>query len=464
MRQQLRAREHFRRGNAILTLIVARHLNGGPSDRGLAGQAAGGLCVDHLIRFGGCVCIRRPVQRRATPENLNPWEIHGNAMLKSSETLDSYQFVTDLDALRRLQRDWDELFARSTGHYLGQTFTWALISWETVCGPRGRRLYCLVARRDGKVGLIWPFVMYRRRLYSVAHPLGSETSEYSTVLIEECVDAEQRIKNALKVLRATCECDRLELPNVRADSVLGSILSQSRGLALYTVDAPWVSWAGIDSWDTYFRALSGTHRSGLRRKLRRLREVGELRCEVVTDPVHCEAILDWMLGQKRAWLEKSGLHNDWILTREYRAFLSASTAVFAPSGHRIIFTLKLDGRIIAAELSSVDESRVEWFMGAHDPEYGKYSPGQLLKEECLRWAFDRRLDYDFRIGNEPEKLIWSNRVDKATTYVFANSAWGATYVLGRKARIEVVRCIPPERRASIKILLRRLIGPRPTAG
>ena len=304
------------------------------------------------------------------------------------------------------------------------------------------------------MGLIWPFVKYRGRLHSIAHPLGSETSDYSTVLIETCVDAEQRITNALKVLRITCKCDRLEMPNVRADCILGSVLSQSAAVAVYTHQTPWVSWAGILSWETYLHTISKTIRNGLKRKLRRLEEIGEVRFQVVNEPAQCDAILDWMIVQKRTWLEKSRLYNDWILTPEYRAFLHASIMLFAPSGQRMIFTLELNGRVIAAELSSVDRSRVEWFMGAYDIEYGKYSPGQLLKMECLRWSFDRGLNYDFRPGNEPEKFIWNNCNDEATNYVLVN-AWGAIYVFGEKARIAAARFLAPELKATVKAFLRR---------
>ena len=375
-------------------------------------------------------------------------------MLAQIEVLDTYQIITNLDSLRLLQKDWDDLVARSTGHYLGQTFGWALISWEIICEPRKRRLHCLVARRNGRVGLIWPFVKYRGRLHSIAHPLNSQTSEYSTVLVETCDDAEQRVANALNVLRATCACDRLEIPNVRADSILGTVLPKSSAVAVYTEKAPWVSWAGIPSWDAYFHSISKTVRSGLKRKLKRLEEAGVVCFRIVDEPAQCDAILDWMLVQKRMWLEKSQLYNDWILTPEYRAFVGASFNQFGPSGHRRIFTLELDGRIIAAELSSVDDSRVEWFMGAYDTEYGKYSPGQLLKINCLRWAFDQGLEYDFRPGNEPEKFVLSNRNSEATNYVLAN-AWGSIYVFGEKARIAAARTLAPELKATIKAFLRR---------
>ena len=302
-------------------------------------------------------------------------------------------------------------------------------------------------------------VTFRDGLYTIAHPLDTEISEYSTVLVEDSSDTEQRIEAAWNVLRANCRCDKLEFHDVRSDSLLGTVLSKSLvpALTMHQQAAPWVSWDGIHTWEAYYcGSLSSSRRSGLNRKRRRLQETGTVSFEAVTDPAQCDAILDWMFDQKREWLEKAGLRNDLIFAPEYRSFLSAAQAKFGPSGNRIIFTLKLDDRVLAAELSSVNEFRVEWFTGAYSLADSSYSPGQLLKQDCLRWAFDRRLDYDFRIGDEPEKLIWSNKDAQATTYAFANSAIGHLYVSAHKARAAAAQAVPPTHKATIKSVLGRL--------
>jgi CelD/BcsL family acetyltransferase involved in cellulose biosynthesis len=354
--------------------------------------------------------------------------------------IDAYEVIREPAAMFDLKPEWGELCGRSTGHWLGQTFEWARISWETVARPRGRRLLCLVARRDQRMGLVWPLVTLKDWTGSVARPLDSETSEYAMVLVEDCIDAERRVAAAWKMVRALCECDRLELENVRSDSTLGRVLSKSTASEsgfpqfLTSQDVPWVSWQGVGSWESYLRALDGEQRRELGRRSKRLAEGGELDFQPVAGPVERETLLDWMLTHKRAWLKKSGLHNRWLFSREYRAFLTESLARFAPSERRIVSALKLDGRAIAAQLSSVDGSRVEVFITAYDPAYRKYGPGQLLHERCLRWAFERGLDYDLRLGGAPAKFLWSNRVSQATNYVFANSARGTIYVQAKNLR------------------------------
>ena len=51
-----------------------------------------------------------------------------------------------------------------------------------------------------------------------------------------------------------------------------------------------------------------------------------------------------------------------------------------------LFTLHVDGRLIAANLSVLGRGVVHaWFI-SHDPEFSRYSPGVLLFDDILRWA------------------------------------------------------------------------------
>jgi CelD/BcsL family acetyltransferase involved in cellulose biosynthesis len=57
----------------------------------------------------------------------------------------------------------------------------------------------------------------------------------------------------------------------------------------------------------------------------------------------------------------------------------------------------------------------------------------VLTEHVLRWAFERGLDVDFRIGDEPYKEKWTDhRVDTATWQV-ATSLRGLPAVMRRRA-------------------------------
>ena len=100
----------------------------------------------------------------------------------------------------------------------------------------------------------------------------------------------------------------------------------------------------------------------------------------------------------------------------------------------MLFVLKLDDQIIAAVLARTSKSTVESFIAAFDRAYGKYGPGQLLYEDILKWAWERRLEFDFRMGDQAYKRDWTNRESKVITYQFINSPWGAVFSLASRCR------------------------------
>jgi CelD/BcsL family acetyltransferase involved in cellulose biosynthesis len=408
-----------------------------------------------------------PVERKKRAAVDKVWNESDAAAagVRAAVTADCYELVTTPEAFLALREQWMQLCARVPGHYLGQTFDWAWLCWRTVAGPRGRGLACAVARSGGRLVLVWPLAIARDGGGgSIGRPLDSETSEYADVLVEDGPQAERRVKLALGMLRQARACDRLELANVRADSVLGRVLAALQpaveGVRTGSLDAASVSWRGIESWDEYADGLEAKERRELGRKKRRLQEHGEVRFEVSSEPVRCAAIIDWSLGQKLAWLEQTGRRNGWIAAPEHREFLKASMASFGPSGRRVIFVLRLDGEIIAMLLCSVDDVRTEWFMCASHPGFARLSPAQILRERVLRWAWERRLDCDFRMGEQRFKAFWGNRVAHTSTYVIANSVRGRAFVVATRLRRSLAARLPPRARAALKAFAHNVFAPR----
>ncbi len=139
-----------------------------------------------------------------------------------------------------------------------------------------------------------------------------------------------------------------------------------------------------------------------------------------------------MIRHKRTWLDHAGREDKICLrTDEYPRFLKAQVRAFFPSGHCMIFVLKLDDRIIAMDLASIDKVRFECNVGTFDYELRKYSPGHVLKEHHIRWALERGLDYDMRLGDGEHKRFWGNRAERTFTWRVANSPWGMAYIAGK---------------------------------
>jgi CelD/BcsL family acetyltransferase involved in cellulose biosynthesis len=57
-----------------------------------------------------------------------------------------------------------------------------------------------------------------------------------------------------------------------------------------------------------------------------------------------------------------------------------------PDFGAILFTLRANGHLIAAHLALAGVQRLHAWIIAHDDGFARYSPGQILLHELVRWA------------------------------------------------------------------------------
>jgi CelD/BcsL family acetyltransferase involved in cellulose biosynthesis len=345
------------------------------------------------------------------------------------------RILTDESSLRALKPDWDDLYRRSADPHYSQSFDWCWCGWMTVAKPRGRKLLCVVATDANQVVLIWPLVVGRTALWSVARPLGSETTEYSNVLVEGGAGADARMDLAWQALKQAPGCDVLRLPYVRERSALDRLISGQSAFSFaddFTIAA--VNWRGAPTWEAYYRSLDKKQRLDISRRRRRLMESGDVAFAASVDADQQSAVIDWIIDQKKQWLVRKERRNHWLETDDYRRFLVAVAERTKREDRIIVSALKLDGAVIAAAIARKHGTRIETFLSAFDPSYHKFSPSHILYEGFLEWCFERRLEVDFRIGNERFKDHWHLHKSRASSYDIALSSWGTAFVLLKRAR------------------------------
>jgi CelD/BcsL family acetyltransferase involved in cellulose biosynthesis len=241
---------------------------------------------------------------------------------------------------------------------------------------------------------------------------------------------------------------------VRDDSVLGSWL-QDCPVATWIKSTPTflVRRSGFRDWESYRDQLPHKVQSNLRRNWKRIRQLGEVKFEELTDPAEVQAAWRWMVLHKREWVARKGLPSTYIPFDDYFRFIGATLDIDGHAGRRGIFALKLDGQLIAAELVDVDRRRVEMHVTVYDAALAQCAPGNLLRGEVLRWAFARGLDYDLRWGADAYKSEWANHTSDAATYVLALNMKGRTFAAYSAFRRWTVERTPDALRAKIRFLL-----------
>jgi CelD/BcsL family acetyltransferase involved in cellulose biosynthesis len=359
------------------------------------------------------------------------------------------------ESFRALREAWRRLESLSDDVRVSETFDWARVCAEARRWNGAERLVSLAVRRGGQVAAILPLVVSRAGPVRSARPLACETTEYCPVLLDPAADPRQVWAALEAQVRALPDLDVLFLASLREDAALAGVVKDGPGsTAVNPLPAPYLRRSAFGSWESYWAQRSNQVRTNVSRGRKRLERQGEIRFEELTDPEERRAVWRWMVANKREWLSKKGLYNQFVFRDDYPGFIEATLDVDGPSGRRAIFVLKLDGRVIAAELSNVDRRRVEVFVLCYDAEFGACAPGNLLRREVLAWAFERGLDYDWRLGGEAYKFEWASDSIRASTHVLALSARGRLFVAYLATRAWLARRASGRARAKVRAALR----------
>ena len=345
---------------------------------------------------------------------------------KSLETIDDVmcQTITTIDRLRQLEHEWNSLWTKVNGAFF-QTYSFCFHSWNEIAKHANRSLICIVIRKKGQLVLVWPLMRYRRALWSIAEPLGPRATEYTAPLVEDSDFSLSYVRLAWQFLVKTIKSDIISLPFIKTESPLYKILSEGAVTGIHSDAAPFVKWQGENDWKEYYRTLSSSYRKVQNKKRRQLSNSGDVIFDVVQDSSQAASLISWLMQEKRKWAKRVNKKGKWVFCENYKNFLIKLASDKGCAQTIVIYLLKFDGRIIAAQLASLGSSHVDWMIAAFDDDYSRASPGILLNEHCLHWAFDRKLDCDFGPGTEENKMFWSKgNFAKTATCQVVITRWG----------------------------------------
>lgn len=156
------------------------------------------------------------------------------------------------------------------------------------------------------------------------------------------------------------------------------------------------------TWETFEARIPG-HKE-LRRKARRLSQMGRFRCEIAETPEQYDMFLDALFRQKRQRdLKVRGY--DSLLGAGYPAYLRQARRHIYPSGPVCLFALRIDDTIIATHFGVVAGCRfIAQIPGFEDGEWRRYSLGTLLNYKIVEWCFKQGIRvFDLGAGDEEYK-------------------------------------------------------------
>jgi CelD/BcsL family acetyltransferase involved in cellulose biosynthesis len=291
-------------------------------------------------------------------------------------------------------------------------------------------------------GEVVGFLAYELAARRVAVPIGRMTNNRQAF-----VHHPDLVWNWADLLRTT-RLDVIEF----GDLVAGQC-DDRRSLEM--VDAPVIDTHG--GWDVYFDAMRRHKRvrTTLYKERRLRRDVGEI--TVVCGGGACAdlaALVDWKARQYRRAGWPNLLAKSWV-----PALLELLTGAATDDLRAAGSSLRVDGRVVATDLSLVSGSVFAGWFGAYDPAYSRFSPGAVHTLHVLRAAFDSGVSaVDLHRGDEEYKhLFKTGDVAVGGGYVSLPSARTLAYRMRRapsaSTRAYVLR--HPNVRSYVRRSLRR---------
>ncbi len=287
---------------------------------------------------------------------------------------------------------WSELCRRSRSNSPFISSLWLEIWWREF-GPKAEQYLCAVRNGDAVIGVA-PLLLKGNRASFMGSP---DVCDYLDFVVAP--EREGDFFNTLLTSLAEWGITSLDLLSLRPDSaVLTSLagIARERGLAVscephdvsLELDLP-------ATWDEYLEMLSVKQRHEVRRKLRRLREAGEIDYGIEGDP---RESMEFFLRLFRANRKDKAA----FMTAQMESFFRSLAEAMADIVKLGI--LKIDAMPVAAVMCFDYRDVVYLYNSSYDSRYASLSVGVLSKVFCIQNSIQRgRKRFDFLKGAEVYK-------------------------------------------------------------
>ena len=294
--------------------------------------------------------------------------------------------VTSLDGFMALQEDWDDLFERAaapqqvfqrhiflrywTRHYLGEK----------------TQLSILTGRIDGRLVTVWPLVRRRALGIDMLSFMGAPVAQFGDVLVEAGDTGHALLEagwNAVEALGA----DMFGARRVRSDAALCRSAIPAGACLPGDLQAPFACLSRRVTADGPGIAYSARERSNFRRRLRRLRERGEIGFTEPGSGPAAEAAVTTAIAIKKSWLFENAILSPTVMDGRFQAFFEDLAGDPATGLH--VSAITRNGKVIGVDLSIDCKGHTFGHVLATDPGYEREGLGRLLIHRTFAAAAHR---------------------------------------------------------------------------
>lgn len=283
------------------------------------------------------------------------------------------EIVSTPQGFLALRREWDELFQRAAEpQQVFQSFEF-LETWARHYLDDSLSLHIVLARQNRRLEAIVPLIRQRRFGLEMLRFMGTPVAQFDDAIVAPNISDE--LRRALWQTITESGAALLEARRVRADAALRRLLPD-RSTPVELLEAPFADLETRVDGDGPGGAYSARDRSGYRRRMRRLGDIGEVKSYAVLPGPEAARLAGEAVDLKRAWLSANGLASPTVNDPRFRAFFvdTAST----PVSSLRVSAIELGGKPVAIDLSFDCKGRTFGHVIATDAGFEREGLGQLL--------------------------------------------------------------------------------------
>lgn len=341
-----------------------------------------------------------------------------------------YHSFDDVESLWRSIEKTGDCFAF-------QTYDW-LNNWYKFIGKFSRLEPCIVVveSSEGQTLILLPLGIQRRRFVSCLVWLGGEITDYHGPLLNKDYS-----NNLLTVPFDQLWSDiRTRLPPHSAVDFQKQpeFISKQKNPFVCLQCTPHSSSAHFTKLfgpiDSFIKSKrSSRWYQGLRRKQRRLQDLGELEFIVASKGKDIDRLLPEMISQKAMSYKEMGVVNIFD-NQEYIDFFYHMTRRYNDNSFVILFALTLNDQTLATHWGLLYKKRLYHLFPTYvHNELARYSPGTILFRNVFEWGIEHGIEIsDFTVGDEPYKYDWRDEELRLYDHLKATTPLGLLYVAPRK--------------------------------
>lgn len=320
------------------------------------------------------------------------------------------EYIENTAGLRSLSDDWARIERRFGSPVLSHE--WFLAGASAFCPPY--RLKIAVRRHNGKVDAIAPLAV-RKDLISRLEVLGTTILTEEGGFLYDDSESLSELVDSITKLKMPVFLRRLRIHSEEAKAWEKEIRSKGLRTLIREEKLPWTAVRG--TWKEFEKQISSSRRSSFRRLQRLAEAKGTLDLEVVKPTsenltMYLERTFD---VEAASWKARKGTAMKY--DEKLGAFFREYCKQAADRQELYLFFLRVDGKPIATELTSIHGNRLWILKIGHDEAWSWCSPGILLMHRVVKYCFDEGLDAcEFGGTDEPWLHIWANEYHSAWTY------------------------------------------------